>query len=69
MLAGLLLLLPRRRRRVLLGLVMLVGFVGLNGCGNCTDLGTTLGDYTVTVTGTAAGASQSVAVKLTVLPQ
>jgi hypothetical protein len=69
MLAGLFLLLPRKRRRVLLGLVLLVGFVGLNGCGDCTDLGTSLGNYTLTVTGVAAGASQSVALKLAVVTE
>ena len=72
-LAGLILLLPRRRwlrgRGVLLAVVMLAGLVGLSGCGNCTDLGTIPGSYTLTVTGTAQGATvltQSVAVPLTV---
>jgi hypothetical protein len=60
MLAGLLLLLPRRRwwkRRGLLVLVaLLAGVMGLNGCGgNCTDLGTRPGNYTVTVIATASG--------------
>jgi hypothetical protein len=75
LLAGLILLLPRRRRwlrgrGVLVAVALLAGLVGLSGCGgNCTDLGTYPGAYTVTVTGTAQGATaltQSVAVPLTV---
>ena len=56
--AGLLMLLPRKRlrwARALGALVVVLGMgVGLNGCGgHCTDLGTVPGAYTLTVTGTS----------------
>ena len=63
-LAGLLLLvLPRRRRRsiksLLMVLVAVCGMASLMGCGNCTDLGTRPGDYTIKVVGTAMGTTNS----------
>jgi hypothetical protein len=49
----------RKQRRTLRGLLMaLVAFCGMAamvGCGNCTDLGTRPGTYTVNVTGTTQG--------------
>jgi ABC-type glycerol-3-phosphate transport system substrate-binding protein len=74
MLAGLLLLLPRRkwlrRRRLLMVVAMLAGVAGLSGCGGaCTDLGTLPGTYTVTVVATASGGtveSQKVVMKVLV---
>jgi hypothetical protein len=64
-LAGLLLLaLPWRRRRPLRGLLLLLvaasGVASLSGCGNCTDLGTRPGDYTVQVIGATAGGASRV---------
>ena len=59
----------RRRSLRLIGLVLvLVGFVGLNGCGgNCTNLGTEPGSYAVVVTGTAAdGSAESVSLPIMV---
>jgi hypothetical protein len=72
-LAGLLLLLPRRkwlrRRGLLMMVAMLAGIVGLSGCGGaCTDLGTLPGTYTVTVVATASGGTvESQKVAMTVL--
>lgn len=71
-LAGLLLLLlPFRRRRPLKGLLLLAiaacGMATLSGCGNCTDLGTRPGDYTIQVIGTATGAASSTVVNKVVL--
>jgi hypothetical protein len=65
MAAGLMMLfIPRRRRRALKGLLIaLVAFCGLTammGCGNCTDLGTRPGTYTINVTGTALGSTSTV---------
>ena len=59
------------RRRKWAAMVMLLGFVALNGCGgNCTDLGTEPGSYAVVVTGTAGGGSaESVTVPVTVALQ
>jgi hypothetical protein len=58
--AGLIMLfLPRKKRRAMKGLLtVLIAFCGLAslmGCGNCTDLGTLPGTYTIDVTGTALG--------------
>lgn len=69
-LAGLILLfLPRRQRKsiksikgLLLVLVAACGIATLSGCGNCTDLGTRPGDYTINVIGTSTGASASTVV-------
>lgn len=61
LLAGLaMLFLPRRRRRLksLLGLMAVFGFVGLSGCGACTNLGTRPGTYTMQVTGVSVGTMQ-----------
>ena len=60
-LAGLLVLfLPCKKRRslegLLLALISLCGMAALSGCGNCTDLGTRPGSYTVQVIGTPVGA-------------
>jgi hypothetical protein len=68
-LAGLLLLfLPRRRRWHLKGLLMIAATCGmavLSGCGNCTDLGTRPGDYTIRVIGTSTeGAASTIEVVL-----
>ena len=53
-----LLLVPGKRRastKCLLALIMICGFVGLNGCGgNCTDFGTSPGSYTFRVNGVAS---------------
>jgi hypothetical protein len=59
-LAGLMLLfLPRRRRQSIKSLLMVViaacGMASLMGCGNCSDLGTRPGDYTVQVIATSTG--------------
>lgn len=81
LLAGVLFLLPGRRRRqwrALAMVAMMSSLLGLSGCGACTDLGTPLRSYHVTVTAMsgstsvlAQGApmSHSVAVQLTVIPQ
>ena len=58
--AGLIMLfLPGRKRRAMKGLLTaLIAFCGLAslmGCGNCTDLGTLPGTYTINITGTALG--------------
>jgi hypothetical protein len=37
------------------------------GCGNCTDLGTRPGDYTIKVIGTSTGASSNAVVAKIVL--
>ncbi len=59
MMAGMVLLfLPRQRRGwkgLLIALVAVCGIASLTGCGNCTDLGTRPGSYTIRVVGTAAG--------------
>jgi hypothetical protein len=80
-LAGLLFLLPSRRRRqwrALAMVAMMSSLLGLSGCGACTDLGTPLRTYHVTVTAMSGSTSvmaqgapvtHSVAVKLTVIPQ
>ena len=61
MAAGLMLLLVPRRRRAMKGLVValvaLCGLTAMVGCGNCTDLGTRPGTYTINVTGTAMGST------------
>jgi len=73
-LAGILLLMAPRRRRALRGLLVVLCTVGamgvMSGCGtgNCTDLGTRPGTYTITVTGSAGGAQVSQKVKLVVTP-
>jgi hypothetical protein len=68
---ALLVLLPGIRRRKGLRARLLVvgglcGLAAMSGCGNCTDLGTRPGNYTVTVSGTGGTTTQSQAVKLTV---
>jgi hypothetical protein len=59
-LAGLVILfIPRKKRRglkgLLIALVAICGMAALTGCGNCTDLGTKPGSYTIKVVGTAVG--------------
>jgi hypothetical protein len=71
-LGGLLLLfIPRRRRKSLKGLLLLFvaacGMATLIGCGNCTDLGTRPGDYTLRVIGTSTGAASSTVITKIVL--
>jgi hypothetical protein len=56
--AGLLVLfIPGKRRRAIKGLLValiaLCGMATLSGCGNCTDLGTKPGTYTIRVIGTS----------------
>jgi len=63
-LAGLMLLfIPRRRlkslKNLLMVLVALCGIASLMGCGNCSDLGTRPGNYTVQIIGTSTGAATS----------
>lgn len=70
---GLLLVLAGRRRAVrgLLGVVCAVAMISaMTGCGtgNCTDLGTRPGTYTITVTGSVGGAVVSQKLKLVVTP-
>jgi hypothetical protein len=70
---GLLLVLAGRRRslRGLLGVVCAVAMISaMTGCGtgNCTDLGTRPGTYTITVTGSVGGAVVSQKLKLVVTP-
>jgi hypothetical protein len=73
-LAGLLVVLVPGRRRVvksLLAAVCAVTAMGaMTGCGlgNCTDLGTRPGSYTITVTASAGGSAVSQRVKLVVKP-
>ncbi|RZU42560.1 Ig-like domain-containing protein [Edaphobacter modestus] len=72
--AGLLLLLVPGRRRAVRGLLTVVCTVlamgAMTGCGtgNCTDLGTRPGTYTITVTGNMGGTQVSQKVKLVVTP-
>jgi len=70
-LAGLLLLLlPRRSRWSLKGLFVIVaacGIAALSGCGNCTDLGTRPGDYTIKIIGTSTSGAASTVVRKIVL--
>jgi hypothetical protein len=69
-LAGLMLLfVPRKKRKTIKGLlvafVALGGLATLMGCGNCTDLGTRPGDYTINVVATStASAAQVVVTKI-----
>ncbi len=62
--ALLVLFLPGRRwraiRGLLVALVALCGMATLSGCGNCTDLGTKPGTYTIQVIGTSTGATANV---------
>ena len=73
-LAGLILvLIPKRRRplrHLLVALLSIAAITGVSGCGtgNCTDLGTRPGTYTVTITGQSGGATVSQKVKLIVKP-
>jgi hypothetical protein len=72
-LAFLLVLIPKRSRALktlLTALFTLTTFATLTGCGtgNCTDLGTRPGTYTITVTGSAQGKQVSQKVKLIVKP-
>ncbi|WP_348268229.1 Ig-like domain-containing protein [Edaphobacter paludis] len=71
-LAGLLLLfIPRRRRKSLKGLLLVLvaacGMATLIGCGNCTDLGTRPGDYTIKIIGTSTGTASSTVITKIVL--
>jgi hypothetical protein len=43
----------------LIALVAVAAAMQLSGCGNCTDLGTRPGTYTVQVVGTATGSGTS----------
>jgi len=57
-----LLFLPRRHRKSLKNLLMVVavcGMASLMGCGNCSDLGTRPGDYAVQVIAASTGAVTS----------
>jgi hypothetical protein len=69
-LAGLILLfVPCRNRRRIKGLLVILvaicGLATLMGCGNCTDLGTRPGDYTINVVATStASAAQVVITKI-----
>jgi hypothetical protein len=73
-LAGLLLaIIPKRRRplkHLLAALISIAAIASMTGCGtgNCTDLGTRPGTYTITVTGRSGGAIVSQKVKLIVKP-
>lgn len=63
-LAGLMLLfLPRRHRKSVKNLLMLLvaacGMASLMGCGNCSDLGTRPGDYSIQVIAASAGTATS----------
>jgi hypothetical protein len=70
-LAGLMLLFtPRRRRKYIKNLLMVIvaicGIASLMGCGNCSDLGTRPGDYSVQVIAASTGAiSSKVVTKIT----
>jgi hypothetical protein len=58
--AGVLLIGPLRRRRrpgLLVAVFSLSGLLALLGCGNCTNLGTEPGNYTINVVGTSSGAT------------
>ncbi len=74
-LTGLMLLfLPRRRRKALKGpLLAIIAVCGvatlttLTGCGNCTDLGTRPGDYTINVIGASTGAAANTVITKIVL--
>jgi hypothetical protein len=72
---GLGLLVARRRRRLMLGVVLVcalgVGLMPVAGCGGCTDFGTNPNDYGLLVTATEQGvgagtaySSEAVAVKM-----
>jgi hypothetical protein len=66
-LAGLVMLLLPRRRRVLKGLLLALLCVlpGVTGCaGNCTDLGTLPGTYTIPITATGVGTTTTHTVDL-----
>jgi Bacterial Ig-like domain (group 3) len=64
-LAGIaILFLPGRRNRIRRLLIALVCLSGLAGCGNCTDLGTRPGSYTIKVIGTPSGASTALSAKV-----
>jgi hypothetical protein len=73
-LAAFLLLVTPHRRRTLRGMLAVLCAVGtismMSGCGtgNCTDLGTRPGTYTIIVTGRTGGAQVSQKVKLVVTP-
>jgi Bacterial Ig-like domain (group 3) len=58
--ALLVLLLPGRKRRTITRLLMVLAafcsIAAISGCGNCTDLGTRPGTYTINVTGATQGA-------------
>jgi hypothetical protein len=51
---------PGRRRwlRGLMAIALVAGAMQLSGCGNCTDLGTRPGTYTIQVIGASAGTSE-----------
>jgi hypothetical protein len=68
-------LVARRRRRLMLGVVLVcalgVGLMPVAGCGGCTDFGTNPNDYGLLVTATEQGvgagtaySSEAVAVKM-----
>jgi hypothetical protein len=60
LLAGVLIfLLPKRRRawKSLLTLIAMGGFLSITGCGECTDLGTRPGSYTLKIVGRSMGAN------------
>lgn len=70
-LAGLMLLfIPRRRKllkNLLIALIAVSSMASLIGCGNCTDLGTKPGDYTIRVVGTLSGTATTTVVTKVVL--
>lgn len=74
MLADLFLILAPKRRRAIRGLLAalcaITAMTAMTGCGtgNCTDLGTRPGTYTITITGSAGGSQVSQKVKLVVKP-
>jgi hypothetical protein len=74
LLAGLLLvLIPKRRhplKHLLVALLTIAVISGVSGCGtgNCTDLGTRPGTYTITITGQSGGAVVSQKIRLIVKP-
>jgi Bacterial Ig-like domain (group 3)/FG-GAP-like repeat/FG-GAP repeat len=63
------LFIPGKRRRAIKGLLVtliaLCGMATLSGCGQCTDLGTEPGTYTIRVIGTSTGAGAPVTVVTT----